>query len=385
MGNGPIRVLQIHNNINSFGGVEAMILNIYRHIDHGKVQFDILNLNESTFGVYEEEVIDFGGNVYSLNLAYSSGLLRHIEYAGRLYKFLQSHRYDIVHTNSGKFLFQYVSAIVGRGKRAGKTQIIVHSHNSWERLGWKKQLLKPLQKWLLKNADRCLACSEQAAYHLFPQYAVEQGRVQIIKNGIDTERFSYDEAVRNEIRKELGLGGKFVIGHSGRFDLQKNHVFLMDIFAEVCKEREDARLLLVGDGSLMEDMQTKARILGLEEKVLFVGRRNDVERFYQAMDVFVFPSLHEGLPVALIEAQCSGLPCVIADTISQEAAVTELIRFQSLTEKPAVWARQASDCRKTARRSHKKELEEAGYSIRQTARQLEGIYHELVLCKRTAD
>ena len=209
---------------------------------------------------------------------------------------------------------------------------------------------------------------------MFDENAAHDGRVKIINNGIETERFAYNPGARREVRDELGLGGRLAVGHVGRFMKQKNHEFLLVIFSEVIKKRPDAVLLLFGEGELMEQIRKKAGSMGLSESVRFLGQRPDMNRYYQAMDVFLLPSLHEGLPVSGIEAQASGLPVITSDAVTEELKILDQVRFLSLDAPPSKWADLAVSMAETERKDGSAAVAAAGYSIEETARELEEFY-----------
>ena len=188
----------------------------------------------------------------------------------------------------------------------------------------------------------------------------------IMRNAINTEKFVYDPEIAKRQKESLGIEDKFVLGHVGRFNFQKNHEFLIEIFNEVCKENANTVLLLVGTGELEENIHKKVRNLGLHEKVKFLGVREDIPELMQAMDVFVFPSLFEGLPVTLVEAQAAGLPCVVSDTITKEIDITNNVKFLDINGKTYEWAKDI-----IKKKERKKEayhmLEKAGFDIKNNA------------------
>ena len=203
------------------------------------------------------------------------------------------------------------------------------------------------RRGLAKKADYCFACSEMAGQDVFGEAAMKTGQVKVIYNAIDVSRFTYDENVRREARAQLGIDGALVLGHVGRFQYQKNHPYLLEVFAEVCQRRPDARLLLLGEGEDRSAMEEKCRQLGIADRVHFLGNRRDAERFYQAMDFFLLPSFFEGLPGVLVEAQAAGLRCI--------------------EEPPARWAEEIVKQTGYARRDTARELRQAGFDVRTQA------------------
>ncbi|MGE8204557.1 glycosyltransferase family 1 protein [Heyndrickxia sp. NPDC080065] len=316
----PLRVLHVVVNMNR-GGAETFIINLYRNVDRREVQFDFLTCKEGTF---DSEIREMGGIVHRIPYISDVG---HSQYIKELHSFFTANNhYKIVHSHMDK-----MGGIVLRAaKKAGIPIRISHSHNTRSEGG----LAARIYKWyagksITPNATHLLACSTEAAKWLFhKKYPV----TKIVKNGIDEEKFRFSPVIRNQVREELGISQHtFVIGHVGRFNYQKNHTFLIDLFSQFHKVEEDSKLILVGDGPLRGEMEKKISELHLQNHVHFLGIRSDIHRLLQAFDLFLFPSLHEGLPVSLIEAQGAGLPCLISDHISQEVDMgMNLVRYASL-------------------------------------------------------
>jgi glycosyltransferase involved in cell wall biosynthesis len=220
---------------------------------------------------------------------------------------------------------------------------------------------------LAKKADFLFACSDLAARDVFGDKAVDQGRVKIIHNAIDVKRFTYDQELRNKMREQLGLTDALVLGHVGRFNYQKNHPYLIDIFAAVCEKRDDAVLLLLGEGPDMDVIKEKCRRLNLDDKVIFAGNQKETEKYYQTMDVFLLPSFFEGLPGVLMEAQAAGLRCFVSDTVTREARATDLVTYLSIDQSPASWADEILKTASYERRDTYEALAAAGFDVRQQA------------------
>lgn len=298
------RILQISIGSKVFGGVEKFLYEIYKKIDKQKIQFDFLSPNITSYGLYADEIKKMGGNIIELKID-RAGLKGKILYNKKLYEFLKSNEYDIVHINSGAFFFCLQVAFIC--KICKVKRIIVHSHNNIKMSNLKKtvkNLLKPMLNFL---ADDCLACSNSAANALFLHRKVKNGKVKIINNGIETDIFKFNEKIREEYRKNLNLEDKIVYGHVGRFDREKNHYFLIKVFNEICKVQKNAILMLIGEGKLENDVKKMVEELELNDKVYFLGVRKDVNNIMTAMDCFIFPSLYEGLGIVAIEAQTSRL------------------------------------------------------------------------------
>lgn len=323
----PIRILHIVPNMNS-GGLENLIMNIYRNIDRSKVQFDFL-VHYQQRGFFDDEIEKLGGKIYRFSFREDHRLFK---YRKELNQFFSTHQeYKVVHAHMASLGFIYLKI----AKQHGVPVRIAHSHGT-SYLKTLKGYLKFLTFKLIKyQANVYFACSTEAGRYLFGQ----KRKFTIIPNAIDMQRFDYNEKVRKEVRSELMLdNNQFVIGNIGRFNLQKNHTFLLAIFSEIVKKKSDSILLLVGKGELEDEIKEKVKLLGLEEKVKFLGLRKDVERLYQAMDVFLMPSLFEGLPLTGIEAQASKLTCYFSDTITKEVVISDHVQFLSLMVKAGEWA-----------------------------------------------
>ena len=322
--NEPIRVAQIIGKWLG-GGVESVVMNYYRHIDRTKIQFDFICDEDSTNIPYEE-IEKMGGKVILI-----PPYQKVFKYHKKLKEVLKSGGYKIVHSHINTLsVFSLFAA-----KCAGVPVRIAHSHSTTNKKEKKKNLLKQVLRPFSKVfATDYMCCSELAGRWLFGNKEYDNGNVYLLNNAIDLDKFKYDE----EKRKELNIeDSTLVIGHVGRFVEQKNHRFLIDIFNEVHKQKENSILLLAGQGPLMEEMKEKVKILGIEDSVKFLGQRNDINELYQAMDLLLFPSLYEGLGMVVVEAQISGLPCVVSTEIPKIAKVTKKITFVNLENKIKPW------------------------------------------------
>lgn len=359
-----VRVLQVVTYMGR-GGLETMLMNYYRHIDRNKVQFDFL-VHRDFEADYDQEILDLGGRIYHVSRLVPWSRF----YRTELKKFFHEHpEYQIVHVHQDCLS----SVALQCAKECGVPVRIAHSHSS----GAVKDIKYPIKlhymKQIPKYATHMFACGKQAGDWMF-----SGNEYRIIRNAIDVEKYQYSADIDKRVRLEFGLGEKMIVGHVGNFTAAKNHMFLLDMFQEVLKKREEARLLLVGGGEGMNPVREKAKNLGIQDRIIFTGVRSDVNRLMQAMNVFVFPSLYEGLPVTMIEAQASGLPCIISDHVSDECIVSRgLVSGMPLEESPARWAEcilQQSDRR---HENHRKEIQEAGYDISTAAKKLEKFYLEI--------
>ena len=360
-----MKVLQVGLSFNP-GGIESFVMTYYRQMRKMGVQFDFISMFPHL--AYEEEILSLGGKVFHTRDARKHPFAFHTE----LRKILQAGKYDVVHVNmlSAANIVPLVTA-----KQEKVPVVAAHSHNS-STPGIVRNMLHRINKsWIPRYASMYFACSEVAGHWLFSDRIVEGEKFHLIHNALYMEKFRFCEAVREEVRKELELEGKFVVGHVGRFEEQKNHLFLLEIFKEVAKMREEAVLLLIGDGELKNAIQEKAKEYGLEEKVRFLGIRQDVDRLWKAMDVFVLPSLFEGLPIVALEAQASGVYSIMADTITKEVKLTDRVEFLSLEEKKEKWRDAILSAEKYRQKEAynaviKKQFCEAGYDIESAAQTL---------------
>ena len=324
----PIRIAQVLNRMDS-GGIEAVVMNYYRHIDHGKVQFDFYFAEDSVFP-QREEFKKMGAGIYPIP-AYTKVL----SYQRALYDAFKRNGYQIVHTHlSTMSVFPLFAAW-----RAGVPVRICHSHSTAHWGEGKKTLLKYLLRPFTKLfATDYFACGERAGRWMYGSRCFERGCVHVMPNAIDTNKFTYDETARCRLRAELGIPQEaFVAGHVGRFMYQKNHKFLIDTFTRLKKEQPNSYMLLVGEGELEHQIQERALQAGLSERIVFTGARQDVNKLYSAMDVFCLPSFYEGLPVVALEAQANGLPCLFSDKMTKEVILTPAARQLSI-ENAEVWA-----------------------------------------------
>lgn len=361
-----IRVLHVFGVLN-LGGAESRVMDLYRHIDRDKVQFDFV-VHGDKKGFFEEEIAKLGGQVYRLP--------KFKVYNWKAYKqawkaFFAAHPgYQAVHGH----MTSTASIYLPIARQAGVSLTIAHARNAGVDKGPKGWITRLIRLPLAKKADVCLTTSALAGEAVFGKKAMKQGKVWILPNAIDTVKFSYRPEVREQMRGQLGVKDSFVVGHVGRFDYSKNHSFLLDIFAEICKMQPNSRLLMVGEGNGMEEARRKAQELGLSDKTIFAGLQKNVKDYFQAMDCFVFPSFYEGLPGSVLEAQATGLGCIISDAITREVGVTERVEFVSLEKSAAYWAQKALDCAKVKRRSMGEELKEKGYDVAAQVEQVADFY-----------
>lgn len=360
----PIRVLQVVTYMGR-GGLETMLMNYYRHIDHSKVQFDYLTHREFD-GDYDKEIKDLGGNVYHLsNLNPLS-----TSYKKSLNDFFENHpEYKIVHSH-----LDCMAGIPLKYAKLNNVPIrIAHAHNSNQTKDLKYPLKLFYKRNIKKNANYLFACGDEAGKWMF-----NTDNFKVLNNAIDAKDYTFNMNIRNDKRKEFGISDdSILVGHVGRFFPQKNHEFLIDIFNQFHKDHPNSYLMLVGEGELKVSIQDKVRTLGLEDFVIFTGLRSDVNDLLQAMDVFLFPSLYEGLPVSIIEAQAAGLPCLISDKVPIECKKTDLVYQLNLEDSLNVWSDKIYELSHITRRDTYEEIKQSGFDIVENAKWLENFYVDL--------
>ena len=317
-----IRVLHVFHDMGN-GGTEHFVMNYYRRIDRSLVQFDFLTSVEEP-GFWDEEIRSLGGKIFH---AYPFGE-NPIKNYHDIARIVRENHYRIVHRHTGS-AFGYFDLRAAR--RGGADQLILHAHNT----DAGKPIVHQAAKLLLKIPCHHYSCSREAGRFLFG----ENECFSIIPNAIDTRRFSFQSVVRDRIRREIGIDNKLVIGHIGRFQRQKNHGRLVAIFAEIHKQRPDSILVCVGAGEKMEETKEITHRMGLDQSVLFLGQREDVPALLSAFDAFLLPSLYEGFPVVLVEAQSNGLKCFVSQEANPVSVnITGNVTFIPLPASDETWA-----------------------------------------------
>lgn len=361
----PIRILHILQRMEA-GGTQALLMNIYRNIDREKVQFDFL-VEYPNKQFYDDEIISLGGKIFYTNIRNDYNIFK---FKKQLKRILNENDYKIVHVHA--FTIGYIC--LKTAKECNIPVRIAHSHNNETVHDSKYFLKKIMQKLYTIYATDLFACSNEAGKYLF-----KNKKFTVLNNAIDTKKFEYNESIRRKMRSNLKIENNFVVGHVGRLHTQKNHDFLIDIFKEIKHKRENSKLLLIGTGPLENKIKEKIKNCKLENDVLFLGNRTDVNDIYQAMDVFVFPSLFEGLGIVTIEAQVSGTPVICSDKLPKEIEITNLCTKVSLDKDAVTWADiclKKSENEKKADLQYKEEVVKAGYDILVTSKKLENYYLE---------
>lgn len=359
-----IRVAQVMGKMLG-GGVEAVVLNYYKHIDRSKVQFDFLVDSDSTY-VPKEEIEALGGKVIFIPPYQKIN-----KYIYELKELFKKENYKIVHSHINTLsVFPLYAA-----KKVNVPIRIAHSHSTAGKGEYKKNIMKySLRPFSKLMANKYFGCSEYAGRWLFGSDFFDKGNVEVIRNAVDLEKFLYDGKIRENKRKELNVNDKFVIGHVGRFVYQKNHNCLIDIFSEVYKKEKNAILVLVGMGELESEIKVKVDKLGLNGAVRFLGQRNDVNELMQAFDVFLLPSFYEGLPVVGVEAQAAGLPCLLSDAMTNETKVLDSSKFMPLNAGAEKWAYEVLKYKQFERKSVINDMIKSGFEINSASKRLEELY-----------
>lgn len=362
------------------GGIESLGMNIFRNIDREKYHFDFIVIkdkDEKQF--FDDEVYELGGTIIPVGNMKAGKLRKYLSYEKGIHDVIKNGNYDVIHINSGhihtlpELYFAYKSPT---------RNVIVHSHNgelvSTAKFYKLRCMIQSIyQKCAPKFATHLFTCSDLAAKWAFSEDSIKAGNVIQINNGVDPQKYKYDEKKRVEFRQSIGVKDELVVGHIGRLSKQKNHEFLIEAFQEVLRLIPDAKLLLCGTGDLEEKLKHSVDSKGISRNVIFYGVTKDVPAVLSAIDVFAFPSLFEGLPVVGIEAQASGVPIVASDTISTDVIVSPCWHTLSLNESPSTWANEIIACYRNGKRLDTEQMiQDAGFDIRKTVEMITKIYDE---------
>lgn len=365
-----VRILQVVNVMDR-AGIETMLMNYYRYIDKNKVQFDFLT-HRPISGEYDEEINLLGGKIFRAPRLYPQNYINYFKY---MKKFFEEHKeYCIIHSHiDAMSLFPLMAA-----KKAGIPIRISQSHSTAIPKDFKYPIKVFCKRYLCKFANKYWACGKEAAKFLFGEKRVSENSIIYVHNSIDTNKFSYNLQDRVKVRRALKINeDEFLVGHVGRFSDVKNHKFLINIFEELIKINTNSRLMLVGIGEKENYIRDLVESKGLSSKVMFMGSRSDISELLQAMDVFVLPSLYEGVPVAAIEAQAAGLVTIVSDTVTSEAGITDLYKQISLKKSANEWAKYIlNEVNSYIRIDTSKNIKKGCYDIKQEVRKLESLYLE---------
>lgn len=366
----PIRVLQIVGRMDR-GGIETMIMNLYRHVDREKVQFDFL-AHYGREAAYNDEIRAMGGRIYEMPALKDEDRVyywRYFAYRKALRRFFKAHpEYRVIHGH----MTNTASIYLPIAKKSGITCRIAHSHSTKGKAGLLGIVTDLLQKPVYKHSTDFFACSEGAKGWLYPKKLIDSGKVRILANAVDAKRFRFDPAVREKTRQELGLGSSLAVVSVARFRQEKNQIFLVEVLRELVKAGQDVVFVFAGDGPCEEQVKAKVKGYGLADHARFLGMRTDVPDILQGADVFVLPSLFEGMPVTAIEAQAAGLPCLVSQGLTEEMNVLDMVRYLPL--EPTAWAKAIADAGQLPRQDTYEKIVAAGYDINTTAPWLQEFY-----------
>lgn len=364
-----MRILHMIGRL-EMGGSQNMVMSLYRAIDRGRIQFDfIVDCDEEN--VFEKEIEQLGGRIFQLP-KFNGINYKQVRRAWSIF-FKEHPEYKVLHSH----IRSYASLYLPIAKEYG-LKTIIHSHNTSNGDGIMAIAKKVLQYPLRFQADYFFGCSEIAGQWLFGKKIVKSDRYYMLKNAVDMERFSYQQQMRERVRRNLKIKeDALVIGHIGRMHPQKNHHFLIDCFHEIADIRKDARLILLGNGELWGEITNHIQRLGLEEKVLMVGIQKNSEDYLSAMDCFVLPSLHEGLPVVVVEAQANGLHCMVSDRVTKEVQLSELVQYLPISQGTALWTDAVLNC-KYSHIDVSAQIKEGGFCVKTSSQWLCDFYQEMV-------
>ena len=363
-----IKILMILNNLNKCDGISSYVMNYYKYLDKNKFHIDFVVTTDIVDDEYKKYIKNNGSKIFYIKSPHIKSIFRDLKNI-KLFIKENSKNYDIIHShviNDGYFYFKF-------GKKYNINKRILHSHNTT--LGSEKLLKKIRNNILARNMVKLsttrFACSNDAGKYLFKNKSF-----YIIHNAIDTKKFKFDSSIRKKYRKEMKLENNLILGHVGRLDYQKNHEFLIDVLNEVVKVRKDVKLLLIGSGPLKEYIMEKVNKLKLNEFVEFLGTRSDVHNLMQAMDLFLFPSLFEGLGIVTIEAQAVDLPCIVSNNVPKDVKILNTLKFNELDINE--WCNYIVDFEsKKERESKENKIIDAGYDIDIEIHKLESKYIQI--------
>lgn len=371
------RILQVFTVLDR-GGAETMIMNYYRQIDRSKLQFDFLVHREEK-GAYEDEIESLGGKIY--RMPQINPLFPH-KYYKELDKFLKVNNYKVIHSHINTFSRYPLKAAFQNGIKGR----LVHAHTTTNPINVKMVLNKPFEAFkiiyknfqkinIAKYATHKFSCGEKAGNWLYGK----NSDFRIISNAIDTMKYSYNYEISENLKKEFDLENCLVLGHIGNFSYAKNYPFILSVFKSLKTIKSNSKLVLIGNGKLRKEIEALAIELGIYNDILFLGVRSDVFEVLQMIDVFIFPSHYEGLPVTLVEAQAAGLKIFASDTITDEVALTDDITFLSLDKSPEFWAEQILKSYPYERKDNSEIIKVKGYDIVDSAKKLQDFYLDQIL------
>lgn len=363
-----IRVLHVLGGLNR-GGAETMVMNFYRYIDKSEVQFDFI-IHSDSQNDYREEIESMGGKIYVFPKFKVYNIL---SYRNTWKSFFDAHpEYRIIHSH----IRSYASVFFPIAKKY-HLKTIIHSHSTSNGKGFKAIIKNILQKPLVKQADYLFACSESSGKWLYGTEKIKEDNYFLVKNSIDVNKYKCNEKIRTKYRNALNIENNLVFAHVGRLSSPKNHIFLLKVFKGILEKNSKSILLIIGDGELKEEINTKIKDLNLKGKVYMMGSREDVDNILQAVDVFLFPSFWEGLPVAVVEAEASGLPCILSESVTEEVKLLPNLKYLPINQGEGVWVNYILNMKKNRLKEASEIVRSKGFDIRDTTRWLLEFYKNL--------
>ena len=365
------RILHVIGGMNA-GGMETMIMNYYRRIDRKKIQFDFLIFNRNKC-FYEDEIERLGGKIYRIETSRRKSIIKNHK---EVKEFFKNNKYNIVEFHQG-ITYYYPLKMA---KKYNVSTRIIHNHGIDRNFLKKYKIYNELfAKIRISNlATNYFTCSPEVNQQLFSKKVIKNKRIEVIPNSIDVKKFEFSKEKREKIRKAMNIDDNTIVyGHIGTFTYPKNHEFLLRIFNEIVKKNENTLLLLIGEGKLKENIEKEAKNFKIYNKIKFLGIRKDIEELLSAMDVFIFPSLFEGIPLTLLEAQASGIPIFLSETIDKRTIINDNLYVKSLKLEPQKWA---EDILKLNKNDEKERMlkntiiENTDYNIVKSSKKLEEIY-----------
>ncbi len=361
------RILCVLGKLKS-GGVESIMFSYYKKLDKESYQYDFV-YEEASDSEFPQEIIDMGAGAYCV-----PNISSPIAYIKEIRKIIKNGNYNIVHSNLNTLsVFSLFAAATCNVKYR-----ILHNHSTSSNKEKKRDILKKiLRPFNLIFTNKKAACSELAARWMYGNRSFEKGMVQVFNNGIDVDKFKFDPVFRDEIRKKYKVENKKIVGHVGRFVTTKNHLFIIDMFSETVKIDPESVLMLVGDGELLENVKEYVNEKYLMDKVIFTGVCEDVYKYYSAFDVFVLPSLYEGLPVVAMEACACGLPVILSDQITKECAISDNVSFLPINDTEC-WVEKICESNVPDRELYAGAMVGGPFDINKCVKELESYYDQCI-------
>lgn len=367
---GKIRLLMVLDSTGR-GGSQSFVMNVIRNIDKEKYQIDV-TITRNKRGGFDKEMEALGCNIYNLEHFH---VINYRRFVNCWKTFLSEHQYDIIHGHVSS-----TASIYLRIARKYGCYTILHSHSGGYRGNWfERQVKKIFTRGAAEQADLWFACSDKAARRLYGSGFIESPKYHYIPNAIDVRNYIFNIEIRERIRGEINVGqGTFVCGHVGSFSTPKNHKFLIQVFKKVKQKKPDSKLLLVGDGYLHDNIVQLIEEYGLNADVILTGSVGNVNEYMMGMDVMIFPSLFEGLPVTVVEAQATGLPAVISDVITKDVYLTDIVTYKPLSDSADDWSEAVLAKSNNNRREYNEKIANTIFNMNTSVKQLENLYLRLV-------